>query len=165
MASFAVTIPLYVHFTIGTPEMQFVEAVEWIPRFNVNYLLGVDGISLLLVLLNSFVTVLVVWAGWEVIEKKVAQYMAAFLIMSGLTNGVFVALDGVLFYVFFEVDADSAVPDHRRLGRAESRLRRDQVLPLHAARFAADAGRADLSVFGQRRRASRFWSGISCRCR
>ena len=90
------------HFTIGTPEMQFVEAREWIPRFNVNYLLGVDGISLLLVLLNSFVTVLVVWAGWEVIEKKVAQYMAAFLIMSGLTNGVFVALDGVLFYVFFE---------------------------------------------------------------
>ena len=102
VASFAVTIPLYVHFTLGTPEMQFVEAVEWIPRFNVNYLLGVDGISLLLVLLNSFITVLVVWAGWEVIEKKVAQYMAAFLIMSGLTNGVFVALDGVLFYVFFE---------------------------------------------------------------
>jgi NADH-quinone oxidoreductase subunit M len=102
VASFAVTIPLYAHFTIGTPEMQFVEAKEWIPRFNVNYLLGVDGISLLLVLLNSFVTVLVVWAGWEVIEKKVAQYMAAFLIMSGLTNGVFVALDGVLFYVFFE---------------------------------------------------------------
>ena len=66
VAGFAVTIPLYVHFTIGTPEMQFVEAVEWIPRFNVNYLLGVDGISLLLVLLNSFITVLVVWAGWEV---------------------------------------------------------------------------------------------------
>ena len=82
--------------------MQFVEAVEWIPRFNVNYLLGVDGISVLLVLLNSFITVLVVWAGWVVIEKKVAQYMASFLIMSGLINGVFAALDGVLFYVFFE---------------------------------------------------------------
>src|SRR5205823_11993766 len=87
---------------IGTAEMQFVEAKEWIPRFNVNYLLGVDGISVLLVLLNSFITVLVVWAGWIVIEKKVAQYMAAFLIMSGLLNGVFTALDGVLFYVFFE---------------------------------------------------------------
>src|SRR5205823_4346219 len=73
-----------------------------IPRFNVNYLLGVDGISVLLVLLNSFITVLVVWAGWIVIEKKVAQYMAAFLIMSGLINGVFAALDGILFYVFFE---------------------------------------------------------------
>jgi len=102
VAGFAVTIPLFVHFTIDTAEMQFVEAVEWIPRFNVNYLLGVDGISVLLVLLNSFITLLVVWAGWVVIEKKVAQYMAAFLIMSGLTNGVFTALDGVLFYVFFE---------------------------------------------------------------
>src|SRR5256886_2699763 len=102
VAGFAVTIPLYTHFAIGTAEMQFVEAKEWIPRFNVNYLLGVDGISVLLVLLNSFITVLVVWAGWIVIEKKVAQYMAAFLIMSGLLNGVFTALDGVLFYVFFE---------------------------------------------------------------
>ncbi len=102
LAGFAVTLPLYAHFTIGTPEMQFVEAVEWIPRFNINYLLGVDGISLPLVLLNSFITVLVVWAGWESIQTRVAQYMAAFLIMSGLINGVFVALDGVLFYVFFE---------------------------------------------------------------
>ena len=102
LAGFAVTLPLYAHFTIGTPEMQFVEAVEWIPRFNINYLLGVDGISLPLVLLNSFITVLVVWAGWESIQVRVAQYMAAFLIMSGLINGVFVALDGVLFYVFFE---------------------------------------------------------------
>ena len=102
LAGFAVTLPLYAHFTIGTPEMQFVEAVEWIPRFNINYLLGIDGISLPLVLLNSFITVLVVWAGWESIQTRVAQYMAAFLIMSGLINGVFVALDGVLFYVFFE---------------------------------------------------------------
>src|SRR5437762_8192817 len=102
VAGFAVTIPLYTHFIPGTAEMQFVEAKEWIPRFNVNYLLGVDGISVLLVLLNTFITVLVVWAGWIVIEKKVAQYMAAFLIMSGLLNGVFTALDGVLFYVFFE---------------------------------------------------------------
>ena len=102
VAGFAVTIPLYLNFTLGTAEMQFVENVEWIPRFNVNYLLGVDGISVLFVLLNSFITVLVVWAGWVVIEKRVAQYMAAFLIMSGLINGVFAALDGVLFYFFFE---------------------------------------------------------------
>jgi NADH-quinone oxidoreductase subunit M len=102
VAGFLVTIPLYLRFALGTAEMQFVETVEWIPRFNVNYLLGVDGISVLLVLLNSFITVLAVWAGWVVIEKRVAQYMAAFLIMSGLVNGVFAALDGVLFYVFFE---------------------------------------------------------------
>jgi NADH-quinone oxidoreductase subunit M len=102
IASFAVTIPLYAHFALGTAEMQFVETIEWIPRFNVNYLLGVDGISVLFILLNSFITLLAVWAGWVVIEKRVAQYMAAFLIMSGLINGVFAALDAVLFYVFFE---------------------------------------------------------------
>jgi NADH-quinone oxidoreductase subunit M len=102
LAGFAVTIPLYTRFTLGTAEMQFVETLEWIPRFNVNYLLGVDGISVLLILLNSFITVLAVWAGWVVIERRVAQYMAAFLIQSGLINGVFAALDGVLFYVFFE---------------------------------------------------------------
>ncbi|HTS24146.1 MAG TPA: NADH-quinone oxidoreductase subunit M [Casimicrobiaceae bacterium] len=102
IAGFAVTIPLYMRFTLGTAEMQFVETVEWIPRFNVNYLLGVDGISVLFVLLNSFVTLLAIWAGWVVIEKRVAQYMAAFLIMSGLINGVFAALDAVLFYTFFE---------------------------------------------------------------
>jgi NADH-quinone oxidoreductase subunit M len=89
-------------FALGTAEMQFVETVEWIPRFNVNYLLGVDGISVLFILLNSFITVLAVWAGWVVIQTRVAQYMAAFLIMSGLINGVFAALDAVLFYVFFE---------------------------------------------------------------
>ena len=82
--------------------MQFVERGEWIPRFDIHYLLGVDGISMLFVLLNSFMTLLVVWAGWEVIQTRVAQYMAAFLIMSGLINGAFSALDGILFYVFFE---------------------------------------------------------------
>jgi NADH-quinone oxidoreductase subunit M len=74
----------------------------WITRFNVQYLLGVDGISMPFILLNSLITVLVVLAGWEVIEDKQAQYMGAFLIMSGLMNGIFSALDGVLFYVFFE---------------------------------------------------------------
>src|ERR1700740_1805601 len=102
VAGFAVTIPLYTRFALGTAEMQFVETIEWIPRFNINYLLGVDGISVLFILLNSFITVLAVWAGWVVIQTRVAQYMAAFLIMSGLINGVFAALDGVLFYVFFE---------------------------------------------------------------
>jgi NADH-quinone oxidoreductase subunit M len=102
VAGFAVTIPLYTGFDPGSSAMQFQELMSWVPRFNINYHLGVDGISLLFVLLNAFVTVIVVVAGWEVIEEKVAQYMAAFLIMSGLMNGIFCALDGVLFYVFFE---------------------------------------------------------------
>ncbi len=102
LAGFLVTVPLWVHFTHGTSDMQFVERAEWIPRFDIYYLLGVDGLSVLFVLLNSLITLLVVWAGWEVIERRVAQYMAAFLIMSGLVNGAFCALDGMLFYVFFE---------------------------------------------------------------
>ncbi len=102
VAGFAVTIPLYLDFDTTTAAMQFVERVEWIPRFDISYHLGVDGLSVLFVMLNSFITLLVVWAGWVVIEKRVAQYMAAFLIMSGLVNGAFAALDGILFYVFFE---------------------------------------------------------------
>src|SRR5260370_816731 len=102
IAGFAVTVPLWTHFDAGTSAMQFVELRPWIQRFNISYHLGVDGISLLFVLLNSFITILVVIAGWTVIETRVAQYYAAFLIMSGLLNGVFSALDAVLFYVFFE---------------------------------------------------------------
>ena len=97
-----VTLPLVAGFDTSTSAMQFVELRPWIERFGTNYHLGVDGISVLFILLNSFVTVLVVMAGWEVIRTRVAQYMAAFLIMSGLLNGTFAALDAVLFYVFFE---------------------------------------------------------------
>ena len=97
-----VTIPLWTGFDNGTAAMQFVELAPWIPRFNINYHLGADGISMLFVILNSFITVIVVLAGWQVIEQKVAQYNAAFLIMSGLMNGIFTALDGMLFYDFFE---------------------------------------------------------------
>ena len=99
---FLVTLPLYTGFDTTTSAMQFVELARWIPAFNIHYSLGVDGLSVLFVLLNSFITVIVVVAGWEVIKKGVAQYMAAFLIMSGLLNGIFSALDGLLFYVFFE---------------------------------------------------------------
>jgi NADH-quinone oxidoreductase subunit M len=102
LLGFLVTIPLYTGFDVSTASMQFVELVPWIERFNVNYHLGVDGISVLFVLLNSFITVLVVIAGWTVISSRVGQYHAAFLVLSGLLNGVFSALDGVLFYVFFE---------------------------------------------------------------
>ena len=98
----AVAIPLWVGFDNGSAVMQFVERTPWVARFNINYALGVDGISMLFVLLNSFTTVLVVIAGWEVIQEKVSQYLAAFLIMSGLVNGVFAATDAILFYLFFE---------------------------------------------------------------
>ncbi|MBS0510949.1 MAG: NADH-quinone oxidoreductase subunit M [Proteobacteria bacterium] len=102
VAGFVVTIPLYTGFDTSSSAMQFVELQSWIPRFNINYHLGVDGISVLFLLLNAFITIMVVMAGWQVIQERVAQYMAAFLIMSGLMNGIFSALDGVLFYVFFE---------------------------------------------------------------
>ncbi|MBK6636717.1 MAG: NADH-quinone oxidoreductase subunit M [Rhodocyclaceae bacterium] len=102
IAGFLVTIPLYTGFNNQDAGMQFVERLAWISRFNIEYSLGVDGISMLFILLNSFITILVVLAGWEVIEEKQAQYMGAFLVMSGLMNGIFSALDGILFYVFFE---------------------------------------------------------------
>jgi NADH-quinone oxidoreductase subunit M len=102
VAGFLVSIPLYTGFNNGTAAMQFVEKLSWIPQFNINYHLGVDGISMLFILLNSFTTILVVVAAWEVIQEKVSQYLAAFLIMSGLINGSFAALDAILFYVFFE---------------------------------------------------------------
>ena len=102
IAGFLVTIPLYAGFDSSTAAMQFVEKASWIEAFNVNYHLGIDGISLWFVLLTAFITVIVVLAGWEVITSRVAQYMAAFLILSGLMVGVFAALDGMLFYVFFE---------------------------------------------------------------
>ena len=100
--SFLVTLPLIQYFDNAAHGMQFVEKMPWIDRFNINYYLGIDGISLWFVVLTAFITVIVVISAWEVIEKKVAQYMGAFLILSGLMIGVFCALDGLLFYVFFE---------------------------------------------------------------
>jgi NADH-quinone oxidoreductase subunit M len=99
---FVVTLPLYTGFNPNADGFQFVQIKPWIEYFNVNYHLGIDGMSLLLILLNSFTTIIVVIAGWEVIQERVAQYMAAFLFLSGFMNGVFAALDGLLFYVFFE---------------------------------------------------------------
>ena len=102
IVTFALSIPLYTQFDAGTFHMQFVELRPWIGSFNINYYLGVDGISMPLILLTTFTTVLVVIAGWEVIKFKPAQYMAAFLIMEGLMNGVFAAVDAMLFYVLWE---------------------------------------------------------------
>jgi NADH-quinone oxidoreductase subunit M len=99
---FAVTLPLYARFDRLAGGFQFFVSEPWIETFNVNYQLGIDGMSLLLILLNSFTTVLVVIAGWEIIRERVAQYLASFLFLSGFMNGVFSALDALLFYVFFE---------------------------------------------------------------
>ncbi|MDP5240006.1 NADH-quinone oxidoreductase subunit M [Uliginosibacterium sp. 31-16] len=113
LAGFLVTLPLYVQFDASSSTMQFVEHTNWIRYFNAHYSLGVDGISMPFIILNSFITVIVVLACWEVIQKKTAQYVAAFLIMSGLMNGIFSAQDGVLFYVFFEA---SLIPLYLAIG-------------------------------------------------
>ncbi|MBX9800505.1 MAG: NADH-quinone oxidoreductase subunit M, partial [Burkholderiaceae bacterium] len=102
IVSFLVTLPIVAKFDNAAHGMQFVEKLKWIDIFNINYSLGVDGLSMWFVILTAFITIFVVIAAWEVIEKRVAQYMGAFLILSGLMIGVFSALDGVLFYVFFE---------------------------------------------------------------
>ena len=102
LAGLFATFPLMANFVPGTADIQFVEKLSWIERFNVQYFLGVDGLSFWFVPLTAFITVIVVIAGWEVITERVNQYMAAFLILSGLMIGVFAALDGLLFYVFFE---------------------------------------------------------------
>ena len=102
LVSFLVTLPLISGFDAGTAAMQFQESAAWIARFNVRYHLGVDGLSLWFVPLTAFITVVVVISAWEVITTRVNQYMGAFLILSGLMIGVFCALDGLLFYVFFE---------------------------------------------------------------
>jgi NADH-quinone oxidoreductase subunit M len=102
IVTFALSTQLYTHFDLTTAVMQFQENIPWIDAFSANYHLGVDGISMPLIILTTFTTILVVLAGWQVIQKKTAQYMAAFLIMEGLMVGVFAALDAVLFYVFWE---------------------------------------------------------------
>src|SRR5574344_1869760 len=102
LIGFFVTVPLYAGFDNQSASMQFVEKAPWIGRFNVNYHLGVDGLSFWFVPLTAFITVIVVIASWQSITERVHQYMGAFLILSGLMIGVFSALDGMLFYVFFE---------------------------------------------------------------
>jgi len=100
--TFAASIPLYTGFDVGSASMQFVERVPWISRFNAFYELGVDGISMPLILLTTFLTPLVVIAGWEVIKLRPAQYFASFLLLEGMMIGVFAAVDALLFYVFWE---------------------------------------------------------------
>ena len=100
--TFLMSVYLYSQFDTTTHALQFTEKVLWVEAFNINYHLGVDGIALPLILLTTFTTVLVILAAWEVIEHRVSQYMAAFLILTGLMNGVFAAVDAMLFYFFWE---------------------------------------------------------------
>ena len=93
--SLVLCVPLYTHFDFQTYSMQFTEQHVWMPLFNVNYHLGIDGISMPLILLTTFTTFIVILATWRSIEKRVAQYFAAFLIMQGLMVGVFAALDAI----------------------------------------------------------------------
>lgn len=102
VAAFLLSLPLYRHFDTSTFAMQFTEHYQWVPAFNIHYDLGIDGISMPLVLLTTFLTLIVIVAGWQVIQTRVAQYMAAFLFMEGFMVGVFSALDAILFYVFWE---------------------------------------------------------------
>jgi len=102
IATFLLTIPLYSQFNTDTHLVQFVERHSWIPAFNIEYFLGIDGISMPLILLTSFTTVIVVISAWEVIQYRASQYFAAFLIMEGFMIGTFSALDSILFYIFFE---------------------------------------------------------------
>jgi NADH-quinone oxidoreductase subunit M len=102
VATLAFSVPLYVHFNNGTADMQFVEHTAWIPSIHADYNIGVDGISMPLILLTTFTTVLIVIAGWQSVTKRVSQYFAAFLILEGLMIGVFSALDAALFYVLWE---------------------------------------------------------------
>ncbi|HLS22199.1 MAG TPA: NADH-quinone oxidoreductase subunit M [Paenalcaligenes sp.] len=102
IVAFLITIPLYTGFDPNTAQMQFVEFAPWIETYAVNYHLGVDGLSMWFILLTAFITVIVVIAGWDSVTQRLPQYYGAFLILSGLMIGVFAAIDGLLFYVFFE---------------------------------------------------------------
>nr|WP_277399817.1 NADH-quinone oxidoreductase subunit M [Pseudoxanthomonas sp. LH2527] len=100
--TFVFSIGLLTGFDYANPGLQFVETRAWIPTFDIHYNLGADGIAVALLLLNTLITVLTLAGAWGSVNKRVAQYVAAFLILEGLTNGIFAASDAVLFYVFFE---------------------------------------------------------------
>lgn len=100
--SLLLCIPLFTGFNLNSYEMQFVEEIPWMPSLGINYTLGIDGLSLLLIVLSIFTNLIVILATWNSITKRVAQYLAAFLIMQGLLVGVFSAMDAIVFYVFWE---------------------------------------------------------------
>lgn len=102
LLAFIVSLPLYFQFDPSFEGMQFVERYIWSEKLGTSYYLGADGFSVPLVILNTFITILAILSGWESIKDRPAQYFAAFLILEGFMNGIFVALDGIMFYIFFE---------------------------------------------------------------
>ena len=148
--------------TARAPRSSSPDASRGSTAFHSDYYLGVDGISMPLIVLTPFMTAPVVIAGWTVIEKRPAQYFAAFLIMEGLMIGVFCGAGRAAVLRVLGSDADPDVHHHRRLGRPAARLRDHQVLPVHVPRLRVHAGRADLPV---RARAAATRSPTCRRCR
>ena len=138
----ALCVPLYNGLDAGNASMQFVERHAWFPAINTWYSLGVDGISVALIALTAFVTVLTLVGAWEVIEDRVHQYFASFLFLEALMIGVFCAARRAAVLRVLRGHADPDVHHHRRVGRPAAGLRHDQVLPLHLPRLDLHAGRA-----------------------
>ena len=113
LLTLALCVPLLLMFNADTWHFQFVENYRWIPSLNIHYALGIDGISLLFIVLNCFTTLIVILAAWRSVNTKIAQYMAIFLVAGGIMNGAFASLDSILFYVFFEA---SLIPMYLGIG-------------------------------------------------
>ena len=143
---FLLSLPLYSGFDINTANMQFVENYQWVSAFNINYSIGVDGISMPLILLTTLMTVIVIIAGWQVITERVAQYMAAFLIMEGVMIGVFFCPRCDVVLCVLGKYAHSDVSHHRHLGRDAAHLCHHQILSLHPVGLFVDAGGIALFV-------------------
>ena len=113
---FLISLLLLVRFDAAIPGMQFVEFVPWVKSFSLNYYLGLDGISLWLVILTTFFVPLCVLCSWTYIKEKTKYFLIAMLFLESAMIGTFVSLDLIVFYIFWEVHADSHVSSHRRLG-------------------------------------------------
>ena len=146
LITFALSLMLYRGFDATTAAMQFTEKLAWIEAWKIYYHLGIDGIALPLILLTTFTTVLVVLAGWEVIEDRVNQYMGAFLILEGLMVGGLLRVGRDPLLCLVGSDADPDVSHHRHLGRSAPGLCHDQVLPVHLSWLGVHAGGAALSL-------------------
>ena len=140
IATFALSLEAWREFDPTIGGFQLLEQRVWLSQA-ISYKVGVDGVSLAFVLLTTFLMPFCIASSWAPIETRVKEYMIAFLMLEALMIGVFVALDLVLFYFFFEGWSDSDVPHHRRMGRSAARLRRVQILPLHFHRLRLDAAR------------------------
>ncbi len=146
VASFLLSIQLYLGLDQANPAMQFAELAPWLPGFNINYSIGVDGISVALIMLTTFTSVLVLLGSWSSIENRTHQYFAAMLVLEGLMIGVFSRHGRDTVLHFLRRHADSDVHHHRHLGRPAPRVRQHQVLPVYLPRFGVHADRPDLPV-------------------